>query len=612
VHDPSPTRWHDAAAIAGLLLSAVLLSSPITLGGGWASWLDNPAHVAEIQSLARGESWCTEAFCGFPVHLLHAPLPYGFLARAVAAGVPIGFAYGAALFAGFVATPLAVYAVGRRHVGPEAAALPAWLLLVHPNALADFGSALGGMWTFHLACGALVLLIDRVARAGPRRPRDIAWIAALLGVIGNLHWMVISAAVLLALAALALRPAIHRDGPSTLGSDILAALLGALLAAPHWVPTLLGRAVISYRQQSLGQLELLVRLALPTDANALWRGTGLVSAAGAYVDALPSLALVGLGIAGAWHGREDRTVALAVRWAAALFLLLLVVLPTERVSVLGPLSWRFVWFVQVGLAIAATRAPALPGSLVRGLAPVFVLSTLWWCRPLSAETPSAEGLKDVERLWQWLRDHRAEITGRVYLQSTMGTPPEGPLWRSQVLARTAGETGVETLGTWYGITNFPTGTWTPGEFGRLFRVPIGPEHMDAILARMKRTNCSHLVLSNPQLSDVIDEAEGLTEVARIGRFVVFDRQEIEGFATVIGPGTATVTARRPGAMTVEVAIASPRRVVVRESWHPFWRVDGGASLTAAPDGLMLVDAPRSGTFHLTYQPPFAAASLLGN
>ncbi len=111
-------------AVLFLVLAALVLSWPI-LAGGYLTYADNAAHIAEIYSLAfeNGGGWSDIAFCGFPIGMLHSPLWYGAVAGLVRAGVPAGFLYALALFIGFVAPPLALYFVARRSLRPLTAGL---------------------------------------------------------------------------------------------------------------------------------------------------------------------------------------------------------------------------------------------------------------------------------------------------------------------------------------------------------------------------------------------------------------------------------------------------------------------------------------------------------
>ena len=94
-----PDHKTDVVAVLFLLATALVVSWPI-VAGGYLTYADNAAHIAEIYALAfeNGGGWSDIAFCGFPIGTLHSPLWYGSVAALVRAGVPAGFLYALALF----------------------------------------------------------------------------------------------------------------------------------------------------------------------------------------------------------------------------------------------------------------------------------------------------------------------------------------------------------------------------------------------------------------------------------------------------------------------------------------------------------------------------------
>jgi len=97
--NPKPDHKTDVVAVLFLLATALVVSWPI-VAGGYLTYADNAAHIAEIYALAfeNGGGWSDIAFCGFPIGTLHSPLWYGSVAALVRAGVPAGFLYALALF----------------------------------------------------------------------------------------------------------------------------------------------------------------------------------------------------------------------------------------------------------------------------------------------------------------------------------------------------------------------------------------------------------------------------------------------------------------------------------------------------------------------------------
>ena len=80
----------DRLALLALCGASLIIGSPV-LVGGYLGYLDNPAHLAEVYSLARESinGWSEIAFCGFPLGRLHSPLWYGALVALAKLGVPV-------------------------------------------------------------------------------------------------------------------------------------------------------------------------------------------------------------------------------------------------------------------------------------------------------------------------------------------------------------------------------------------------------------------------------------------------------------------------------------------------------------------------------------------
>ncbi len=608
-----------------LLLSAcsVVLAWPVLAGGGATSYLDNPVHLAETHALAHtaGGGWSELAFCGFPVHQLHSPLWYGALAALHRAGVALEPLYALAVWLGFLAPCLALFWVARRRVGPLSAALLSFLLLIQRPALVGLGSALGGMWTFSLACAGVILLLDRLVRPH-RGARDVAWTAALFGLIGVTHLFAILPAVL----ALALLAVVRRGRGIAL--QAAAAGLGAVASAVYWLPMLLATTGRELETQHLSALELLARLLLPTRMIGLAAGnldSRSLPADLYYTDALPMVALVGLGVVGTrlalrrTPGRDE--LSLSGGLLALAVLGVLVVAPIWDLTLLGPVSWRLSVFIRLGLALAAL--PLLAGlehRLVRRRGLVWaggllaLASCWWWGRPLAAEVVPARGaeMSEVRSLWSGLARRRGPGWGRVYLQDTLLTPPfSRKLGMSHVLALTGREAGVRQLGAAYSVTPFATGRWTAGEMGNLYGQPLrGARQLRRLLWMMERSNATHLVVSDPFLARVLGRIKRFERLFGAGRFTVFYRRGATSrWAAPLTPALAVRrAANRPGRIKVEVV---NRRagggVLVKVSAAPGWRLDGpaGARLATARDGLMVVQGLPLGTnsLTLTYRPP---------
>ena len=610
--------------IALLLLAgcSVVLAWPVLMGGGATTYLDNPVHLAETHALAHsaGAGWSDVAFCGFPVHQLHSPLWYGALAALTRVGLPLDLLYALALWLGFLAPSLALYLVAHRRVGTLPAAVLSFILLIQRPALVGLGSAPGGMWTFSLASAILILLVFRLAQPH-RTARDVAWTAALFGLLGLTHLFAIPPAVL-ALVLLALLRRGRR-----VAHQALAALLGAAASAVYWLPWLLAAGGRLPRTEHLTGGLLLARLLLPTRMFGLLAGNlDSRSLPGDlhYTDALPLVLLMVLGLVGLGLARRKlrpRDEFPLVGGLLALCVLLVLLLAPAVDLPLGPVSWRFAAFIRVGAALAALPALAWLGDGLlrqrRGLAPALGLAALvscwWWGRPLAAEVTPMRGaeMDEVRLLWRGLAQQRDPGWGRVYLQDTLLTPPfQRRLGMSHVLALTARETGVHQLGAAYGITPFTTAAWTRSEMGLIYGQPLrGPRQLRRLLWMMERTNATHLVVSDPVLARILDRVSRFRRLLSAGRFSVYHRRgAVSRWAAPLTPTlTITSSAFRPG--RVRVAVNNRRaggRLLIKVSAAPGWRLSGvaPARLSADRSGLMVVRELPAGThaLELSYEP----------
>jgi len=168
--DSGAWRDADAGVVATLAATALVIGLPI-LTGGWLTYFDNPAHLAEIHSLAgEGASgWSRIGFCGLSLDTLHSPLWWRSLAVLAKWGAPLEMLYAALTCVGLAAPAIALYAVARRRCPRLPAAALAYLLLIQRPALVGTSSATGGMWTFYLACAALIgwpIAWQAIGRAG--------------------------------------------------------------------------------------------------------------------------------------------------------------------------------------------------------------------------------------------------------------------------------------------------------------------------------------------------------------------------------------------------------------------------------------------------------------
>jgi hypothetical protein len=641
-------RIADLVTVAALLAAGVVIAWPV-LTDGYLTYLDNPSHLAEAISLA-GEAragWSDIAWCGFPIGVLHSPLWYGLLAWLIRAGVDAARAYPLLAFIGFVSPALSVYAVARRRLPATGAGALAFLLLVQRPAVVGVGSALGGMWTFYIAAAAIALLIDRLARPC-RTPRDVAWVAGLSGLVGLTHLFAAVPIVVLVVVDLARSALARRESGAGRGRDeppgrqaamrLAAWALGAGLAGRYWLPALIARGETVVHAQNLSFPAALARLAVPTDVLALLNGRFEAVDARFLLDAAPMLVLVALGFVGVAliRKREDDVPLLGAWLALTVFVLVAVVVPLTGTAFLGPVSWRMIYFVRLGLALAAVPALAgfrpgrvrVPGAAVASVLVVaaFLGASVWGAPLRRAVPPRASGseMAEVESLWKWLAASARSDGGRVYVQDTFATPPrDAALARSHVLAMTSERTGVRQLGATYSVAPYRTAEWTRGEGGRLYNLRLDdPREVRELLLLMRYSNAGRLVTSDPTAAERIATVEVFNELHRAGRFAVFELEGnasswveplSEGLTAEGDPGTGADGA--PDASRFAVRYRSERdggALLVKSSYHRFWRyvgpgadAQGGVALRAHDSGLTIVDGLPAGEheFELVYRQP---------
>jgi len=423
------------------------------------------------------------------------------------------------------------------------------------------------------------------------------------------------------------------EGERALLPELGAGLLGALASALYWLPAAASLGQTPFTPQHLEIPRLLRRLVLPTDVLVLLgAGSTLppLSWARLLVESLPMFALVGLGVAGVYfrvRNGESRQYGLPM---AGLMLAAIVLATVTGSTALGPLSWRMLYFVRVGLALAAIatcgmlalhaprwlrrrRAAWIGAAGALGLA--FLSSA-----PLGAVVADRAGpeMTEVRELWRWLRDHRRDDWGRVYLQDTFMTPPLDRMLRfSHVLALSAREAGVHQLGPYYGVVPYPTGRWTAGEFGRLFagRV-VSSRDLRQLMVAMERSNATHLVVSDPVLAARLRGTPVFTSLARVGRFEVLQEDRYASSWAVAAEGDATLERIQAGHLRLR--LTQPERaapVLLKIAYHPSWRAAPGAhaDLAPEPDGLMRIEnlSARGGTLDLLYRAPVLPRWLSG-
>jgi hypothetical protein len=335
------------------------------------------------------------------------------------------------------------------------------------------------------------------------------------------------------------------------------------------------------------------------------------------------LLILGVWGAALWRRRKNEA-ALYGGWVALImFVLIAFVAPATNARVFGPVSWRLLYFVRIGLALGAIPVLAAAESrwtplARRGVAfataAVGIALCLWLGSPLRAETPASRSdeMTEVRQLWDWLSKNKNDGWGRVYIQDTFMTPPLGAdLGESHILALTARESGVRQLGPYYGVVPFKTKTWTMGQVGLVYGLrPARPEHFDELRDRMAMTNATHLVVSDPTLGIQIQRTGSFKLLTRIGRFSVFELQYATSswVSRFVGTVKTQVDEYKTGRVVIRMSVSTEDAgLLVKTSYHPFWRITKSedARLTKDPSGLIrLVKlAPDDHRIELSYEAP---------
>lgn len=614
-------RGQDGWVVVCLLLAACVAARSILLGG-YLTYLDNPVHLAEIESLARGERWSEIGFYGFPLSTLHSPLCYGLLARLVALGLPAGPLYAFCLMLGYVAPALALYAVVRRELGPWLAGGLAYLVLMESTAIVGVGSALGGMWTYHLGVGLVIVLAARLDRALSEKGH---WheVALLLGLIGLVHsFALVGAALLIVTFVVGALLRRERLG-SMLPSLALVGLTAAMASAVYWYPLLTTTTASLSEQQTLAPRRLLSMLLLPVDTiHQLARRPGLGLRGELYMlDALPSLLVVLGGLAGAVVSVRSARAAFLARAGASYALvvvLCLLIAHYRPLPFLGPNPWRLLVVARVGLALACVpllslleRRSAARESRARS---AMVVAAALACAyffglPLRhwESGPMRAALVEAETVWRWIREHASSADGRVYVQDTFYAAPEyRGLNESHLLTLTSQHVGLPQAGAYYGVTPYATARWSRSEFRLLFGQPLGSE---GLASRMSQSNSGLLLLYHvgPPERTVAAGLPTFELAFAYGRFSVwrFLRHTNQWVEPLAGDCTLSNVEHRAGRIGFDAACArAPGSVRVKSAWHPWWRVEGeegeaAARLVRGERDLIGVEGLEQGVQHVT-------------
>jgi hypothetical protein len=323
-----------------LVLSALLIASPL-IGGGLALYLDNPLHLAEINAAAHTahNGWSDDAWCGFPVGSLHSPLWYTPLVWIDRAGGDVDLFYFGAVLLGFLAPALALYRVARRSLDPFVAGPLAFVLLIQRPTIVGIGSAFGGMWTFYLAAGFFILLVDELAHQARRPPWGTA---ALTGLILLSHLFPVAPLVLVGAPVLVVSVVLGRLPLARAAVLAGAMAMGVLAAALYWLPMLLTGELTHLDPQILTPGQIFAHLLVPTDVLAMPSGKMPIMSWETVLGAVPMILLIGVGLGGVLFlkRRRDDGPLFGLILAVAVLAMLTLVVGKIEVKILGPVTWR--------------------------------------------------------------------------------------------------------------------------------------------------------------------------------------------------------------------------------------------------------------------------------
>lgn len=617
-----PTRrfgWGDTIALLTLLATSVVIALPIARGG-YLTYVDNSVHLAEIWELAQPENpaWSEIGFAGFPLGTLHSPLWYPLLAFIVRHGVPLEPVYRAVLILSFAAPSVALYGVARRRLEIIPSTLLAYLLLIQPAEIWGIGSPLGGMWTHALSTAALIVLADLHSRPALTAREHLGAATLLaLAVLTHLFVLPLFALVLISsIALLAWRRELTRR-------EIIARAAGVVVAAAasaqYWLTLLMVGNEKKAPHQAFPLAELFTRLLLPSDAMYLidlrWKESVRLDLY--LTDAVPILLLIGLGIWGGVRKRRSKDLLSRIGFSFGIALLLLLVVHAHfPIPIFGPVSFRLIEGVRVGMALSAIAAlegvnwkrlasPAVAGALALGT----VLTGYWWGKPLARDSPEAVvgEMASVRDLGAWLAANYSSDWGRIYIQDTFGNEWQaGGVALTHLPVLTRRYSKLPQLGTYYGVVPFQL-RWTLSEFNALYGMWNPTEEW--LLEAMDKTNAGILVTSNPWMDNHVAQFEHFDLITRVDRYTIFRRQGATNHPIAeLTPANHVGTVEyRTDEFQFPLTTDYPNtRVLAKTSFHPWWHLDGipGATLRESPEGFLVVDDVPQGNFvtRLWYEP----------
>ena len=607
--EPPPAPPAGSLASGDVLVGglALVVSLPAFLPGAEA-YIDNAPHLVEVLGLARHilredhwwAGWSDLAECGHTVGEANAPLSWAPVAALVALGAPPASTFALASALANVVFALGALRLSRRVWTNESAArIGAVLAVADVCGLYGIGGALGGMWPYRLAIG--VLAWGMGSRVEARFGGMTLWLSCLV----LLHTFVALFAA--AWGALSFGASlVRRDTPGAVRWGLSGAatiVVTACFWAPLMEPATRALGFIFHPGPLISAAAALlpaVPLSTATSASLDW------VAGGAGLLVLPLLAL------GIWRfvtrrippvrGELLGRVAFGL---GVLLVLVVLIVPLTGTNSLGPNPWRYLALVRLAVALVAGVGLA---SLAPGLRPLLLslpVGVALWAGVREIPSPIFGGERalawaDLAATWDALRAELGpQVTHiRVLHEDPMFDSTAPAAFRAtHVGALLSARTGIQTVGSWYGINPNPTTPWTVTEGPlTLGGWPGGlAANRDAFAARLRVFGIGAVVSVAPELRRVLDEDDRYRKVAENGPFSAWVLTTPP--LSLVGSGAGEVTGLRIERTRIVARVpAGPFRV--RIAAHPGWTatLDGvPVPLSRDPGtGLMGGDAPGAG------------------
>jgi hypothetical protein len=313
---------------------------------------------------------------------------------------------------------------------------------------------------------------------------------------------------------------------------------------------------------------------------------------------------------------------------AGSLMVILLALPALEHRVDLPVSWRYVYYIRIGMALSAVpvlasvsrRLPRALGRMTFTAAALVLAVALGVAAPLRKVTAPLDGAEmgNVRALWNWLAENREPQWGRIFMQDTFQTRPLDQTLRfSHVLAMTSRETGVRQLGAYYGVVPFSATAWTRGEFGTVYSRRVDTDsRRRAVVELMEESNTTHLVLSDPAMATQLQMLPDFEEIYRTGRFVVLHRANAVSNWVVPARGDVEVEATHYDSGKIDVktaATTAANALQVRVAYNRYWHGRGvpGLALSKGEHGLLRVDGVPAGAheIQLAFEAPMLPSWL---